>query len=152
MPSRSRFRASSLASLLAAASATAVLGTYIGDWIDVHESDPRALFFVVTMTVPIAAVVIAALIDGIGRPVLIMGGCVSFALIAIFEVIALRPTSSIGAWLTVSAGLALVGSVAVTIERSMPLSRSLRGLGIGFALGVSYVALAGLLETRSAPG
>jgi hypothetical protein len=152
MPTASRFRASSLLGLLAAASATAVLGTYIGHFIDVHESNTaRALFFVVMLTIPIAAVTIATRVDGIGRPILTMGACVSFALIAVFENIALRPTSSIGSWLTVSAGLALLGSVVLTIERSMPPWRSLGGLGIGFVLGVSYIALAGLLEARIAP-
>jgi len=103
------------------------------------------------MAVPIAAVTIATRADGIGRPILMLGACVSFALIGFFEIIALRPTSSIGAWLPVSAGLALLGSAAVTVERPMRLSRSLAGLGIGFVLGVIYIALAGLLEARVAP-
>ena len=144
--------ASSLLGLLAAFSAIAILGAYIGHWIDVHESNtPRAVFFVVMMVVPIAAVTIATLVDGIGQPILTMGACVSFTLIAIFESIALSTTSEIGSWLTVSAAIALLASVALTIERTMPLSRSLGGLGIGFALGVSYIALAGLLEVRIAP-
>ncbi len=149
LPSGYLFRASSLLSLLAAASASAILGAYISHWLDVNESNTaRALFFVVMMVVPIGSVTISTLIDGIGRPILTMGACVSFALIAVFENIAL---SSIGSWLTVSAGLALLSSVALTIERRLPISRSLRGLGIGFAVGVSYIALAGLLEGRIAP-
>lgn len=119
--------------------------------MDVHESSPRALFFVVTLAVPIAAVTIATRVEGIGRPIFTMGACVSFALIGFFEIIAMRATTEIGAWLPVSAGLALLGSVALTIERAMPLSRSVGGVGIGFVLGVSYIALAGLLEARIAP-
>ena len=138
--------------MIAALTAAGVLGAYVEHWVTVHETNSaRIAFFVVMLIAPIAAVLIAPAIDGIGRPILTMGACVALALIAVFEVIALSATSSIGAWLILSAGLAFLAAAALTFERSMPVARSLAGHLIGCALGASYVALAGLLEARIAP-